>query len=351
MKSNLNKTILHILVFDRKFTLPLVSHLVDQLNLQNHLFIILDYNDIFKIKNNKRIIILKKKYFLDYFINYLKLFYYSFYSDLILAHALPLPLYFLLLPWKLNSIMWIIHGGIDIPTSSKSVSYRMRLELFVKRKIKYHITHIAEDSSYINKILNINASHIYSPMYLSNVYSRLLEKNKFKYNKSIQFSNILVGNSADPSNNHEEVFKIIINNNIIPHKIFSILSYGNYELYKKSIIEKGINLFNDKFIPILNFMETDEYLKFLNRIDFALFFHERQEGMGVTIQLLSLGKPIFFNSISPAYISFKRRGYKVFDINEINKFINITTIDLSINRELLKKEYSIDTLNNFYKYL
>lgn len=98
-------------------------------------------------------------------------------------------------------------------------------------------------------------------------------------------------------------------------------------------------------------MSPQEYVQYLTKIDVAIFFHSTQEAMGVTIQLLSVGKPIYFNPLSPSYLSLKKRGYAVFNTFELCQNENLLNFDLSNNRLLLKKEYSLDVLNNFYKNL
>ena len=50
-------------------------------------------------------------------------------------------------------------------------------------------------------------------------------------------------------------------------KLFCILSYGGSEEYKNQVIERGSELFKDKFLPILNFMNFDEYTYYSRSID------------------------------------------------------------------------------------
>ena len=259
-----------------------------------------------------------------------------------------LSLFFLLFPQKIKDIIWVIQGGVDIPLSNKSKNLREYLDLVFKRKIKSHTTHIKEDSDIVNKILGVNTDFKYSPCYLSNTFTNIKDESDFVYDKGFSHKNILLGNSTDPCNNHIEALQIVQKSGVNPQMMSSILSYGIYESYKENVIDVGEKMFGQKFNPVTKFMPLGEYLKLLNSIDYAIFNHKRQEAMGVTIQLLSLAKPIFFNPQSPAYQSLIRRGYVVFNIYELEMFKDIKTVDLRKNRELLFKDYSIDVLNSFY---
>jgi hypothetical protein len=102
--------------------------------------------------------------------------------------------------------------------------------------------------------------------------------------------NILVGNSADPSNNHLDVLDKLEahkNENI---KIYVPLSYGN------QVIAEEKKRFGDKFIPRTEMMPFQNYLEFMGLIDIAIFNHKRQQAIGNTITLLGLRKKVFIRS-------------------------------------------------------
>ena len=41
--------------------------------------------------------------------------------------------------------------------------------------------------------------------------------------------------------------------------------------YKKDVVKQGMELFGSNFIPILEFIEINKYLKLLDDIDFVIF--------------------------------------------------------------------------------
>lgn len=346
----MNNNVLHVMVLEEKFTLPLINYIINDLKLCNHRFLILDDKNICKISSDKLVSLSHpiRKYFVYNFFKFCKE---VFMADKIIIHAAPLSYFFILIPWKLNNVIWAIHGGIDIPDIDTSKGILSKIDKLFKRKIGFHTSHIEEDSIYVNKILSSKAKFIYSPMYLSNVFYRLLDESFFLYEGGFKNCIVLAGNSTSPSNNHLDVFDKLSSSKLTIKTVFSILSYGKYGEYRDQVIKKGFEIFGFRFNPITEFLEVNRYIELLNNVDIAIFNHERQEAMGVTIQLLSLGKPIFFNPKSPAYKSFKRRGYLVFSISELETFKDLAYLDMRINRQLLLKEYTLDVLKSFYTQL
>ena len=338
------------MIAEKKFTLPIIDYIIYDLKLDNHKFIVLNRDNLCNIKH-KNVVVINlplRKSFVYKFLTFCKL---VLPADKIIAHAAPFSIFFIWLPWKLKSIIWPIHGGIDIPKPNKPIKMMQLIDSLYKSKIGFHASHIEEDSIYTNEVLSSNSKFLYSPVYLSNVINTLKDEDGFLYKGGFKNRVVLVGNSTDPSNNHQEAFIKLATSNLNPQSVYSILSYGKYVDYKKDVIEQGYEIFGSVFKPITEFLEMNQYLELLDEVDFAIFNHERQEAMGATIQLLSLGKPIFFNDRSPAFKSLKRRGYRVFSINDLSSFKDFQELDLRINRELLMKEYTIDILNSFYTQL
>lgn len=338
------------MVPDEKFTIPLKNHMLYELKAKNHFFLFLTFGKNIEQEENVVTILLP---FRKYFFSNIKIFLKSISNvDFILTHAAPSLYLFLLAPNKIKKIIWVFHGGIDIP---KPFNLRFNIleliNILVKKCIRFHSGHMIEDSNIINKNLKSKAKFLYNPAYLSNTWNRVKSCENFIYLNGFENVRILVGNSTDPHNNHVSAFEILNNSKLNPLNVCCLLSYGKYEHYKNVVIEEGIKYFGDKFLPITQFLELNKYLEIIDQLDFIIFNHDRAEATGATIQLLSLAKPIFFNPTSPAYKSFINRGYVVFSIYDLEKFKDIKTVDLRKNRELLLKEYSLEVLNSFYKNL
>lgn len=339
--------ILHVMVADKKFNLPLVNHIINNLKLENHRFLIVNYQNNCNIINHN-IVLLKHPLRKEFLTNFFKFYKEVILADKIISHAAQLSIFFILIPRQIKKVIWFIHGGIDIPTSTKFRNLSHYLDLSFKRRVKFHAVMNEENSNIINNLLNSNATIVKTSMYLSNTIEQIENGKNFIYQEGFINKTVLLGNSNDPSNNHIEAFNILRNSGLKPSKIISILSYGMFTEYAKKVEKAGFDIFQNSFMPIKDFMPLKEYLNFLKSIDFVLFNHRRGEAMGVTVQLLSLGKPVFFNPESPTYKGFLRRGYKVFSIYDLELFKNINKLDLTVNKDLLNKEFNINVLNSFY---
>jgi hypothetical protein len=337
--------VLHLMHPD-KFTRPLVSWLKNNISEKyEHKFIFLGEEEALNQPNCEFLKLPLKKYF---FRNFKLLSTLFNEAGLIVSHGLPVNWVFLFFRGSINKLAWIIYGGTDLEFRSNKlklfgVPWDLRLKKMVLKRIPFHISHIEGDSKIANRIYESNAEFIYSPVYLSN------HTNIDDFVQSVPFTNreinILVGNSTDPSNNHLEVFELLKN---IPKgkiKVYCPLSYGLYQEYKEKVKEKGKEIFGDSFFSIENFMTIEEYTNWLKSIDIAIFNHKRQEAMGVTLTLLSLGKTVYMNSQTSSYDSFINRGFSVFDnsliLNPNELFLQR---DISNNRNLLEIYYGLNGL-------
>lgn len=171
---------------------------------------------------------------------------------------------------------------------------------------------------------------------------------------------ILLGNSADPSNNYLDAFiwlKRQLKGILVPVYIHTILSYGD-EKNRELVLQKGRTLFGENFKPILSYMKREEYLSFLNSVDVLVMFHNRQQAVGNMMTSITLGKPVFMKACSPIYSMLKEQGCSsVYDVNEV-RFANLEEIiqsanaDRASNAAIVKKIYSEETrLNNWRELL
>ena len=125
---------------------------------------------------------------------------------------------------------------------------------------------------------------------------------------------ILLGNSADPSNNHMDALTFIKKGIASKVDIYSILSYGDAN-GRKWAIECGENLFGEHFHPILDYMDRKSYLDLVNSMDIVVMYHNRQQAAGNIMTALVLGKPVFMKSENVVYKMLKNLGVStVYDI-------------------------------------
>jgi hypothetical protein len=170
-------------------------------------------------------------------------------------------------------------------------------------------------------------------MYPSNLY----QEYNIKQKKHTTI-NILVGNSADPTNNHLKIFDKLVKYKDEDISIYVPLSYGNQE-HAKEVISKGKTMFGDKFIPLTELMPFEKYFEFLGEVDIAIFAHKRQQAFGNTVTLLGLDKKVFLDSSTVQWDFFNKHDIKVFDIKSIS-LENIKTV----NKEKIKNIFSKENL-------
>ncbi|MCP4472334.1 MAG: TDP-N-acetylfucosamine:lipid II N-acetylfucosaminyltransferase, partial [Gammaproteobacteria bacterium] len=275
------------------------------------------------------------------FICCLKKFYMA---DKIILHGLfnPFILKFLYLqPWLLSKCYWVMWGADlychILEKKKKKYKLHEKWRKRVIRKMGGLVTYIKGDCDLARKWYGSQGKYYGCFMYPSNLYKEYALNSKQHCTINIQ-----VGNSADPTNNHIEVFKKLKkykNKNI---KIFVPLSYGDQK-YAKNVIVEGKNIFGDKFVPLVDFMPFDQYLELLSEIDIAIFNHKRQQAMGNIITLLGLGKKVYMrNDITP-WSMFEYIGITVFDVANVE--IELLCDDVNKeNKQIVKKYFSEENL-------
>jgi len=219
-------------------------------------------------------------------------------------------------PWVLRKCYWVMWGGdlyhYQFRSRGRHEDRYEKIRAFVIRHMGHFVTQIKGDYELVQKWYGAKGAWHECFMYPSNLYTGHAAQPK--RGDSV---NILVGNSADPTNNHAEVFEIIKKYQDQNIKIYCPLSYGQPD-YAKQIAKLGAELFGYKFIPLLDFMPYEEYLELLGQIDIAVFAHKRQQAMGNATTLLGLGKKVYMRSdVTPRRV-YSNLGVKVFDLDKLD---------------------------------
>jgi dTDP-N-acetylfucosamine:lipid II N-acetylfucosaminyltransferase len=146
---------------------------------------------------------------------------------------------------------------------------------------------------------------------------------------------VWVGNSGYPSNNHYEVF-VLLSKVGWQGRVICPLSYGDNQ-YIEKIIEIGKSFFGDRFKPLTEFMDKESYHGLLISSKFMVMNHTRQQGGGNTLTALWLGIPLFMNSMSTLFQTYKAWGLDVFSLEEFNGALQTRRVDVIGNRSILLK--------------
>lgn len=211
----------------------------------------------------------------------------------------------------LNKCYWAMWGG-DFYFPERHTEIRKQ----VIRGMGHAITNIVKDLELAKKWYGTKAVNHNCFLYLSNVfkdYSYLKSEDKNDDGEKV----ILIGNSANPTNNHFEILEKISVFKDANIKVICPLSYGDNN-YAKKVIHTGNTIFGDKFKPLKEFLPLEEYIKILLKIDIAIFAHRRQQAMGNIITLLGLGKKVYLrDDITPWHL-FEDLNVKVYSFNKEN---------------------------------
>lgn len=252
-------------------------------------------------------------------------------------------------PWLLPKCYWVMWGGDLYQYKHTTNALRSRikesLRRFVIRRIGHLVTYIEGDVTLAREWYGAKGVHHECLMYLSNVVDPALMAEPVEKPTSGPL-NILVGNSAAPSNNHLEALERLLpykGNNI---KIFVPLSYGD-QSHAKKVIEQGKAWFGNKLVPMTDFMPFEKYVDFLKSIDIAVFNHRRQQAMGNTISLLGMGKTVYLRSDVSQWDFFKKEEISVLDCE--TKDLQVLDFELAVdNVHLVKKKFTREKLIEQY---
>jgi hypothetical protein len=248
-----------------------------------------------------------------------------FQADKIVIHCLAAPallLYLSVFPSLIKKCFWVIWGK-DLYfykyTENKNLSHHI-YELFRKRvipKIKHIVTGNEGDYKLAKQWYDVDSTLYKTFSYPSNLY---IEYEK-KASKPDQTLNILLGNSADPSNNHFDLLLQLEQFKDHDIKIIAPLSYGDND-HAKKVIKQGKKVFGDKFKALTNLLPKDQYIELAQTIDIGLFGHHRQQAMGNIIMLLSMGKKVYMHEHMSISEYLKNQNIIIYDIKNISLEIN-----------------------------
>lgn len=156
-------------------------------------------------------------------------------------------------------------------------------------------------------------------------------------------TNILVGNSATPTNNHIEIFRVLNRIQLpVSSRIVVPLSYGNAR-YREKIVKLGYEFFGERFQPITEFIDFDQYVSLLHSCSVMVMNHKRQQGAGNVGIGVYLGAKVFINPCSPLYDYYRNIGLRVFSVTDLEQQLREEVSGLSVdaasrNREGLQRE-------------
>ncbi|HHS9880241.1 TDP-N-acetylfucosamine:lipid II N-acetylfucosaminyltransferase family protein [Klebsiella aerogenes] len=260
-------------------------------------------------------------------------------------HGKKIALLLMLTPGALKKSYWFIWGADLYKYQTEKRNYKWYLSEFFRRPIIKRmgnlVTYIKGDYELAKEWYGCTGRWHECLLYTSNVYKQNSGINTSQINGDK--ITILIGNSADPTNNHFSLFDILENYKNQNIEIVAPLSYG-VKSYAAEVAAEGYRRFGDKFVPLIDFMPLQQYLAILEKVDIAMFNHNRQQAMGNTITLLGSRKTVFLKSGTTQWDFFQEKGIQVFDIKDFS--LKCLTHDEKLeNEQKIGSYFSVETLS------
>lgn len=156
---------------------------------------------------------------------------------------------------------------------------------------------------------------------------------------------IMLGNSADPTNNHVDACMFLKKTILSDIEIYCPLSYGNQK-YASEFQQWANDHLKTIFHPILEFLDRERYIKLLNSMDIVVMYHNRQQAFGSIVTSLCLGKPVFIKKESPLYSMLSKMEVpNVYSTNklrncDIQQLCSIAQKNRDLCLSIIQKYYS-----------
>ncbi len=330
------------------FFKPFIDVIEKNFDISNHSFcIITNKKEVSSDFQNNRVRYIENN-------EYIRLLKELIISDKVILHGLMSPkinLILFLMPRINRKSYWVIWGSDLYYHERRKKNVKTNVNEYLRKSIikrfKGMITHTKGDYELAKKWYGAKGQYLECIMYPSNVYKKK-ELQDLNSNKKIV---IQIGNSADPSNNHEEIFSILEKLSISNFEIICPLSYGN-KAYANEIKEIGEKKFGSNFIALMDFISIEQYLEIQSKITIAFFNHKRQQAMGNIITLIGMGKTVYLREDIVTWQLFQEKGIKLKKINELKDLEVITETDKNNNIRIIEDYFSnenlISQLNNIF---
>lgn len=340
--------ILHVIVND-KFIKPYVDFINEKFSNGKHYFFVFE-NGVYELPENRQnvTIIRKPRSFLGkifYKFCYVRLLFLLVLSEKIIYHGLMDRFLIKLLaifPLNLKRSYWCIWGGdlyyYECCLHDSNLCRYENQRRKVINKIGGLITPIKGEVDLVRKWYASKGKWYECFGYLSNLVLAN-ESTGISTNGTIK---VLVGNSADPSNNHLELFEKLSKLETKGLEIICPLSYGDQE-YAQVVAEKGRRQF-ENFTPIFELLPYEEYQNVLSTISIAMFGHKRQQAIGNIVSLLSFGKTVYLNKKISSWSFFENMGVTCYDVDSFSSLGLLSDREVEKNKKFVSQYFSLKNL-------
>lgn len=232
--------------------------------------------------------------------------------------------------------------GLKIAVKSAMPSvfdqHPMNKEVLVSiRKIKNIIVLMPNDASALEQTYGVKAN-FYHINYVDPIFTKQAH---FEFNNG---DLILVGNSAEFTNNHLDALNLFTREELHGKKLLLPLSYGDST--QADVVEAfAKRKFESQAIALRDFISFEEYLKLLSQCEIAIMPHIRQQAIGNTVKLLLQGTHIYFHSASSVYQFLKEKGFFVSRLEDLTLIAPLTYEQKAQNQQLALHWFGAATIH------
>ncbi|ESP95124.1 TDP-N-acetylfucosamine:lipid II N-acetylfucosaminyltransferase [Pseudoalteromonas luteoviolacea] len=224
------------------------------------------------------------------------------------------------MPWLLKKCTWFLWGGdLYVYKERKQNAFNEFFRKRVIKKLGNIATYVKGDYQLAQQWYQTEAEYMPCLLYPSNIIVGDPNVHSISKPADSEKKVLVVGNSADPQNNHLELLQVLREWKGAIGKLYLPLSYGDNK-YAGQVIEQYKKEFGEDVItPILDYLPLQEYLAMIAEADIAVYGHRRQQAMGNTLQLLSKGKTVYLRGDVTQWAYFDSVGITVKDINKVDE--------------------------------
>lgn len=241
-------------------------------------------------------------------------------------------------PHLLKKCIWVMWGGdFYYPTTYNDD------HLHIIENVPYLVNVLDEEIDMVRNVYNAKGKHIRSFFYNTTIFHECSMDN------DIEGTEILLGHSAVVENRHIEYMEKLAQfiDEDIRIKCPLVYPKSNAE-YRDKVIQRGRELFGDKFIYLIDFIPLDEYLDWIDTINIAVFPSSRQHGMGNLVNLLGSRKKVFLDTRVSTWSFFKRMGVTLYPLDAVN-ISSLSNRVAADNNRIIKNYFSENRLRQDLK--
>lgn len=153
-------------------------------------------------------------------------------------------------------------------------------------------------------------------------------------------NNIMVGNSANFTNNHEYALNYLKDINLSSHTVTVPLSYGGNRAYIDIVSQKFARLPNCKILT--KFLPLNDYNKLMLNTSTFVYGNFRSEAWGNILIALYLGAKVYLPRRSPLIEEAMGFGFKIYELETIKDTFKqeLTQKDKELNRKVAIDNFS-----------